>query len=141
MTDADLSFDSVRALCAAREVDLVLAAPPAPYVVSWRAQFSDHGHFFSILAQDVEYLDVPGGLTVGDLWLTTDVDAVSAMTPRWSMLRGLYSGAMLVIRTADAADWRGARPQDLGLIVANTLVFRPGPDWQVVPPVRAHPVR
>lgn len=132
----DLSFESVRALCASREVDLVLAPPPAPYVVSWRAQFSDHGHFFSILAWDVEYLDMPGGLTVGDLLLTSEVDAVAAMTPRWSFIRGLYSGSMLVVRTADAADWRAARPQDLGLIVANTLVFRPGPDWEVVAPVR-----
>lgn len=132
----DVSFESVRALCASREVDLVLAPPPAPYVVSWRGQFSDHGHFFSILAWDVEYLDMPGGLTVGDLLLTSDVEAVAAMTPRWSFIRGRYSGSMLVVRTADADDWRGARPQDLGLLVANTLVFRPGPDWEAVAPVR-----
>ncbi|HEX3764219.1 MAG TPA: hypothetical protein VHW23_36245 [Kofleriaceae bacterium] len=137
MIEADVSLESIRALCTAREVDLVLAPPPAPYVVSWRAQFSDHGHFFSILVQDVEYLDMPGGLTVGDLRLTTDVDAVAAMTPRWSFLRGLYSGPMLVIRTADADDWPGARPQDLSLVVANTIVFQAGPDWEIVSPRRA----
>jgi hypothetical protein len=99
-------------------------------VLSWRGQFGDHGHFFSTLAQDVEYLDAPGGLTIGDLLLTTDIDAVSAMTPRWSFLRGLFSGPMLVIRTADSEDWASARPHDLYLIVANVLRFQPGPDWE-----------
>jgi hypothetical protein len=132
MDNASVPFESVRALCKAREIDLVLSHPPSPYVLSWRAQFSDYGHFFSIMVQGVEYLDVLGGFTVGDLRLTTDIDAVSAITARWSFLKGLVSGPMLVIRTADADDWPSARPQDLYLVVANFLQFWPGPDWEDV---------
>lgn len=132
MLQNELSFDEVRGLCLSREVDLVMCAPPAPFPLCLRGQFSDYGDFFSILAHDIEYLDLAGGLTVGDLVLS-DVSTVSTITPKWQQLVSIYSGPALAIRSADAEDWASADPRALYLVIANRIEFQAGPDWD-----RAH---
>src|ERR1700742_5027540 len=67
MTDRSLSFDLIRSFAARREVDLELVAARAPVSIALRGMFDGYGDFFSILAADVEYMDILGALTLGDL--------------------------------------------------------------------------
>jgi hypothetical protein len=124
------SFENIRALCRQREVDLVMTTPPAPYVLCLHGQFDGHGDFFSILLRDVEYVELSGGVTVGDMLQTANIAEVSRMAEKWSQLAEAYSGPAIVIRSADSENWESARPQDLFLVVANDIMCRAGADFE-----------
>ncbi len=126
----EIDFDSIRAFCAAREVDLVMCPPPTGYVLCLKGEFDGNGEFFYILAADVEYAEVAGGMTVGDLLLGSDIAAISVAVPKWESLRRLDSGPALAIRSADFDDWASAAPQGIHLLVANRFEFRRGADWK-----------
>jgi hypothetical protein len=126
----ELDFDSIRALCAAREIDIVMSSPPPGYVLCLRGQFDGAGEFFYILAADVEYAELAGGITVGDLFLGTDIPTIAAIVPKWQSLKGVYSGPALAIRSADCDDWVTAVPHGVYLLVANRIEFRRGADWK-----------
>lgn len=130
MSESELSFSEIRQYCVQREVDLVLAPAHSPFVLSLRGQFDGHGHFFSILTQDVEYIDLANGVTVGELMLTSDVRTVAALCAKWKHLAGLFSGTALVIRSADFDDMASAAPSGLHVVIANSFFFAPGPDWK-----------
>jgi hypothetical protein len=130
MAEAILALESVQSFCKLREIDLVLIPAPAPFVLCFRAQFDGYGEFFFIVAKDVEYADIVGGITVGGLRVTSDIDEVVAMTPKWRELRGRISGPALLLRSADAETWEAAGPADLCVLVANGIEFRPGKDWE-----------
>jgi hypothetical protein len=134
METRDLSFDSVKSLIAQREVDLVLQTPPPPYALCLRACFDGHGDFFSILVSDVEYAEIPGGLTLGDMRMLPGAESALSLSTKWAEFRGVVSGPALILRTADTASWEDAKPSHLFLVVANRIVFRAGADWHRVRP-------
>src|SRR5262245_27479472 len=129
MSSRELRFEEIRAFCASREVDLAVSPPPHSSVLCLRAQFDRQGHFFSILARDPEYIEVCGEVTVGDLMMVNDINAVSQLSAKWGWLKGEYSGLGVVIRRADADRWENARPNDLFVIIANHIAFMAGDDW------------
>lgn len=129
MTTQQVPFDAIRALCTRREVDLLLAPPPAPYVLCLRGQFDGHGDFFSILMQDVEYMELAGGVAVGDMIMATEISSVPRMAPKWDALKSACSGPAILIRSADSDSWESARPHDLFIVVANNIVCHAGVDW------------
>lgn len=129
MNTQQVSFDAIRTLCTRREVDLVLASPPTPYTLCLRGQFDGHGDFFSILMQDVEYIELAGGITVGDIMMTTEISAAPQMAQKWDALKSTYSGPAILIRSADSDSWESARPHDLFIVVANNIVCHAGVDW------------
>lgn len=106
----------------------MLASPPPPFVLRLKGQFDGIGDYFSILAQDVEYVELAGGFTVGGMMLTAASDA-ARMTERWARLADMYSGPALVLRSTDSGEWHDARPQDLHIVIANQLSFCAGLDW------------
>ncbi len=124
-----LPFALVRAFTQRREVDLVLATPRPPFSLCLRGQFDGYSHFFSIFAADVEYLEIAGGATVGDMRLLPDVREVRSVVARWDELLAAVSGPALVLRGADADSWESASSNQLFLVVANRIVFEGGPDW------------
>lgn len=128
MKKETISLDSIREFCATREVDLVMCSPPPPFTVCMRGEFDAYGDFFSILARDVEYVDLAGGLTVGDLVLV-EIATLSRTTQKWRDVGTAYSGQALLIRSADAETWEAAKPLDLHLVVAGELIFEKGKDW------------
>lgn len=134
MDTRELSFESVKSLIAQREVDLVLRTPPPPYVLCLRAQFDGHGDFFSILVSDVEFAEVPGGLTVGDMMMLPQAESALSLSKKWDEIRGTVSGPALILRTADAESWEDAKASHLFLVVANRVVFQAGADWDRVQP-------
>jgi len=122
-----LDFDSVRDFCSGREVDLVIAPPPTPFALGLHGEFDGYGDFFSLLFRDVEYVELAGGFTVGDLVMVDGIDSLSLLTPKWSRLVGLYSGPAVAFRTADTQAWNG--DDQLFLVIANQIRCEPGRDW------------
>lgn len=124
---SNLNFDSVRSFCASRDVDLVLVSPVVPFSLRLRGEFDGHGDFFSLLARDVEYVELAGGFTVAEMIATNDVRSLFGLTQRWSRLHGTCSGPAIAFRPVDSPDWEAG----LGgfLIVANHFEWRAGPDW------------
>ena len=123
-----ITFDEVRLLCRRQEVDLVLASPPAPGVLCLRGQFDGYGDYFSVVASDVEYVQLAGTITVGDLMMD-QMQKLAGAVPEWAALVELYSGPALAVRSADSADWQTASARELFLLVANHIALVPGKDW------------
>lgn len=130
MLDSPLHFEAVREFCSRREVDLVLRASPSPETLCLRAQFDGYGDFFSIHAINLDYGEIAGSITLGDMRLLPDVVAVSALSSRWLWLQGVASGITLALMTADAESWQAAQAGELFLIVASEIEFRAGSDWK-----------
>jgi hypothetical protein len=124
-----IDFEAVRTFCASREVDLVLAPPSPPFVLCLHGQFDGYGDFFSILVKDVEFVELAGGFTVGDMLMATELRSLAAVVPRWSRLAGVYSGPALAFRTADSSSW--SSDCDAFIVVANHIEWRAGKDWRV----------
>jgi len=122
------TFNDLAAFCRAREVDLVIVTSPAPFVLCLHGEFDGYGDFFSILAKDIEYVELSAGFTVGDLRLVDQTTELAALSPKWSRLSELYSGSALAFRAADALQW-GTDRHDF-VIVANHIEWRPGRDWR-----------
>lgn len=123
-----VTLTDIKRAIAAREIDLRLAAAPEPYSLCIKGEFDHYAHFFTILLRDVEYLDIAGGFTVGDIEMT-DATKAAEVAPKWRRLTGLYSGPTLLIRSADSESWESATSSELFAAVANTIEFEPGPDW------------
>lgn len=100
---------------------------PAPLCL--RGQFDEYGDYFSIVATDVEYLELAGTITVGDLMMG-QLKEIAGAIPKWAALGEMYSGPALAIRSADSNDWQNASSRDLFLLVANHIALVPGKDWQ-----------
>jgi hypothetical protein len=101
MVNHELPFEAVRLFCAQREVDLVL----------------------------VEDVELAGGITVGGLMMTSDTAGAAQIAPKWAGIKDLYSGKLLVIRSADAEEWQTAQSHELFILVANRIVCFAGRDW------------
>jgi hypothetical protein len=129
MNNQSIPFDAIDSFVKLRETDLVLAASEPPYAITLRAQFNGYGHFFSILAADVEYVDCHGQFTVGECRLLSDAALAVSVGSKWKWLESVVSGPALMMRSADSTSWDGARDSQLALLVANRLVFVPGADW------------
>ncbi|MCA9679312.1 MAG: hypothetical protein H6708_03105 [Kofleriaceae bacterium] len=123
-----LELDDVRAFCRGREVDLVMVSPPAPFTVCLHGEFDGYGDFFSLVARDVEYVDLPGGFPLGEMRDVSQVSAMVELSPKWTGLAELHSGPAVAFRSADARDW-GTGCCD-HLIIANHLEWRAGRDWK-----------
>ncbi len=130
MNQHPTNFESVRKCCMAREVDLALSSSPPQFTLHLRGHYNGYGDFFSILAEDVEYLDLAGGITVGDLLMMESVRDLAPLAAKWVFIRVKYSGPALVIRSADSGSWEDVRPQDLFVVVAGTFAFREGADFE-----------
>jgi hypothetical protein len=124
-----IDFERVRRFCLAREVDLQLTGGPERGSLRLDAEFDLYGAFFSVVVVGVEYIDCPGVITVGDLLLTHDMNLVSGLVPKWNPIRPHYSGTALVIRSADLNEWNASNPSAYAVIVANSISFLAGPDW------------
>jgi len=122
-----LELIDVLAFCRTREVDLVMAPPPAPYTLCLRGEFNCYGEFFHLLAKDVEYVELCAGFPVGDLAMVSDLSSLSSLAPKWSRLSRLYSPPALVIRTADVDAW-GSDDHSF-IVIAETLEWHAGRDW------------
>ena len=103
-----------------------LSPSRTPFSLCLHAEFDGYGDFFSLLFCDVEYVELAGGFTVGDL-VMADVHSLSLRTPKWSRLVGLYSWPAVAFRTADAHAWN--RDDQAFLVVANQIRCEPGRDW------------
>jgi hypothetical protein len=123
-----ISANDIRMLCAQREVDLVLISARSPYEICLRGTRDYEGDFFSILATDIEYIELAPGITVGDIRLTNVADLPN-LGSKWMPLQRLYSGPCIAIRSAYADTWESAQPTELFVMVANTIVFEAGSDW------------
>ena len=126
MSEPTITIEQIRAICRQREIDLVVTVPPRSFVLSLHGEFDGYGDYFSILVADLEYVDLTGNLTVGDLYLTHEIEEVSRLNPKWAHIAANYSGRALVLRSANADSWQSAQPQDLFLVIANTFSFRAG---------------
>jgi hypothetical protein len=122
-----IDFNEVRTICARREIDLVIKPPPPSYSLCLHGELDGYGDFFSVIAKDVEYLEVPGGITVVDVVYVNQIEELAALSPKWSSLRGQYSGPALAFRSADAEHW-GTGVHDF-VIVGGTIECHPGRDW------------
>jgi hypothetical protein len=129
MSNINISFESIREFCTRREVDIMLTASTGTSELCFRGSFDGHGDFFSILATTVEYVDIAGGFTVGDMLMPGQLAEAIQLTAKWQSLSGLYSGPSIVVRSAASDGWTTARPQDLFLVVANHFEFIAGVDW------------
>jgi hypothetical protein len=121
-------FDQLRRFCLSREVDLTIVAPPSGFSFCLRGEFDGYGDFFSIVAKSIEYVDLPGGFSVGELMLVIRIHDVVDFSKKWSRLPELYSGSSIVFRTRDSEKW-GEGSSD-GIVVANTLGWLEGRDWR-----------
>jgi len=124
-----LTFAQIAALCSSREVDLVLAAPPTGFTLCLRGEL-DGSNFFTMSARDVEYVDLAGGLTVGDMRMTSELSSLATLASKWAHVAASFSGPAIVIRSADSEAWETARAQDLQLIVANEWRFCALDGWR-----------
>ncbi|MCX5747481.1 MAG: hypothetical protein NT062_33875 [Proteobacteria bacterium] len=122
-----LDFDSVRKFCSGREVDLVIAPSSTKFGLCLHGEFDGYGDFFSLLFGDVEYVELAGGFTVGELVMVDDVASLALLTPKWARLVGLYAGPTVAFRTADTQGWDGL--DQMFVVVANQIRCEPGRDW------------
>lgn len=122
-----LNVEDVQSFCKSREVDIVLAPPPPSFVLCLHGQFDGYGDFFSLVARDVEYVDIAAGFTVGDLRSVNEVRELGALSAKWSRLASLYSGPAVAFRSANVPDW-GVDGESF-VLVANTLEWLAGRDW------------
>lgn len=129
-----VDIDDVLSVLRQREVDIVMTRAPEPHEVHLHAEFDGYGDFFSILASDVEYIDMPGRMTLADLRRIHDLREAAAIAAKWGGLMGRYSGPALLFRSADTDTWEATAPGDVGILVANTLCIQPGTDWTRVNP-------
>lgn len=123
----ELSVQSVQEFCGTRDVELVLAAPPSPHVFMLRGEYDAQGHFFSVLASGVEYLDFANGTTVGSMLLCRETRELADFATKWDHLGRAISGSALVIRSPSAAGL--ATGLEWNVVVANTITLLAGPDW------------
>jgi len=123
-----LDFFDIRAFCLSREVDLVLAPAPAPFTLCLHGEFDGLGDFFSMLAKDVEFVELAGGFTAGDLQMTRNVGTLSSLSPKWSQLSTTYSGLAIAFRTADGQSWGVDR--ETFVLIANHVEWHAGRDWR-----------
>lgn len=127
-----VSLEEVRSLCRNNQVDLVLASPSAPHVLCLHGEFDGYGDFFSIQVGELEYADVAGGCSVGDILALDSMAAVSSVVAKWRELECEYSGRALLIRSAYSASWVDAEEKDLFLVVANEFLSTAGSDWDAM---------
>jgi hypothetical protein len=124
-----LDFGSVREFCMSREVDLVVAPSQTPLTLRLHGEFDGYGDFFSLVFRDVEFMELAGGFTVGDLVAVDDVQALVDLAPKWAHLIGLYSGPAVAFRTADTQAWD--MTSQMFVVVANRIECYAGRDWHV----------
>lgn len=129
MTRREISFDSVRAFCEGREVDLRLVSAPPPCQLALQGEFDGYGFFFLIEAHGVEQVDLCNGVTVGELIFLPEARVLADLSGKWGYLNEVCSGPALVIRSADAGDTASATPSEMNVIVAERFVFLQGSDW------------
>lgn len=122
-----LSPEAVRVFCGRREVDLVLTRTENDRAVVLHAEFDGHGDFFSIVARDVEYVDLPGGFTVGDLQLASSPRDIVGVSRKWML--GSVPGVS-DCRIGRMGERRLPRPSPLGRQQHNDVGGRglEGPD-------------
>lgn len=101
--------------------------PPHPCLVCLHGEFDGYGDFFTILAYDVEYIEIPGRITVGDVILHERFAEFAAVSSKWAGFAGVYSGKALACRTADTADWESHA--GVFVVVARDFEMRGGRDW------------
>jgi len=122
----NMGLADVQAFCRRREVDLVLGRADPAHELRLHAELDGYGDFFSILANDVAFMELPASFTVGGLELTTNA---ASFAPKWAHIPRLYPGQALVMCTADAGAFEGAAPEDLFILVADEIAFVRGDDW------------
>jgi len=127
-----ISFLEIRSFCRAREVDIVMVPPTPPFTVSLSGQFDGYSEFFTVSASDVEFVEIAGGITVGDIVMAPELRALASIVPKWISVHDLYSGPAMAIRSADSTDWATARHDELFVLVANRIQFTAGRDWSGV---------
>lgn len=127
-----LPFQAIRDFCASRLVDLRLIRPPDGFTLALHGEFDGYGDFFTLVARDIEYVDLPGGFPFGELVFTHDVRDLEALAPKWATLSQDYSGPAVAFRSADASSWGSDRY--CFAVIANTLEWRAGRDWPAVSP-------
>jgi hypothetical protein len=125
-----IPIETLRAFCSSREIDLTLVSPPQGYVVAFHGEYDGYGDFFTIAMRGVEYLDVAGGITIGDLVLASQVREVGELALKWRGLGRRYSGSALAMRSAEADAWGTASQDGMYLVVASEIVIMPGEDWK-----------
>jgi hypothetical protein len=76
---------------------------------------------------EVNYVDIAGGFTVGDMIRFDDLRQSSLVTSKWSHLFEVYSGPAVVFRSADAETWEVR--DSLFLVFADELRILPGLMW------------
>lgn len=126
-----LPFQLIRDFCAHRPVELVLVRPPDGFTIALHGEYDGYGDFCTLLAKDVEYVDLPAGFEVGEIVFTQRVRDLEGLAPKWSRLSEDYSGPAVAFRSVDASSWGSDR--HCFAVIANTLEWRAGRDWKAVP--------
>lgn len=129
-----LPFEEVRAFCQGREVELILVTPSSPFDLCLHAEYDGYGDFFRVDCEEVNYVDLAGGMTVGDVQLLSNVGELVDTFPKWRFVAGKYDGTPLVLLDGDAEGWEVASDDQLFLILAADIIFRPGVHWPTPAP-------
>ncbi len=135
MSTVEITSEDVSRFVGLREVDLVIVTPPDGFELALRGQFDDYGEFLTILARDIEYVELVSRFTVGGLRLVANFSEVVGWSgaSKWRRRVTTCSGLTLVVRDADAESWDAASAEDLYVVVASTIKFIPGPGWELPP--------
>jgi len=104
-----------------------MVPPSHQYVVCLHGEFDGYGDFFTIGIRDIEYVDLPGRITVGDVFLVERLAELGAVSEKWPRLAEEYSGKALVCRSADA-EGLGSHTSTF-IVVANDFEIHCGRDW------------
>jgi hypothetical protein len=137
MANIEISHEDVRRFVGSREVDLGMVVPPSGYQIALHAEFDGYGDYLTLVARDVEYVEVLGRFTVGDLVVMPNLTEILGWTGarKWVRRAPTCSGKALVMRDANAGSWEHASPEELYLVVAGTISFLPGSGWRVPPTI------
>ncbi len=122
-----ITFNDVRLFCQSRVTEIVLAGSDR-YTIRLHGEFDSYGDFFTLVASDIEYLEIAGGFTVSDMRLVEEVRELGILNPKWARLEGEYSGPAVAFLSADSGDW--ASESETFVVVANTLEWTAGTDWE-----------
>ena len=125
----ELTFEEVHRFCRQRPVELELAPCEQRGTIVLHADFEGHGDFFSIRAEDVEYMQLAGRSWVGGVVLA-DWRQLSEAEPFWATLQSEYSGPALAMWSSDAKSLAEASSKERFVIVARRFVFWAGSDWE-----------
>lgn len=124
-----LSFEEVRRFCASRPVELaVTRGGQSGDGLALHGDFENHGDFFLVEADGVEYVELPGRCWVGGLYFG-DWREVSTRKSKWGSLRQELSGSTLAFWDDDAENIADVPEPHCYVIIANRFTFTEGKDW------------